>query len=213
MTNRPFSLSLEARALNVSRGGRIVAAGLNFSLAPGEALTLRGENGTGKTSILRAVAGFSRPAAGEVSFYDNGEPADHAAVCATAVHWLGGGDGIADRLTARENLVFWTGLSGGPIKDADLWLSHTGLLDVKNRLAGQLSTGQRRRLGLCRLLIADRALWLLDEPLSGLDTEGRAQLQDAIDAHRKRGGVALMASHEDGIEGGSVLRLQRMENE
>ena len=147
-----------------------------------------------------------------MSFYDNGEPADRAAVCATAVHWLGGGDGIADRLTAEENLGFWAGLLGGRAKDAAAWLTHAGLAKVKDRLAGQLSTGQRRRLGLCRLLIAERAIWLLDEPLSGLDTEGRTLLQSAVDAHRNRGGITLMASHEDGIKGVPVLRLQRMED-
>lgn len=202
-------LSLSAENLAVERGGRIVVAGLSFALAPGEALTLRGPNGTGKTSILRAVAGFSQPADGAIRFLQKHGDADSIEIRATQLHWLGGEDALADRLTVEESLTFWAHLLGGHVAD-DL----TGILGLTGKEKtplGKLSTGQRRRAGIGRLLCAPRALWLLDEPMSGLDDQGRELLLLIIAEHRAAGGIILMASHDEGILGCPVLRLRAPE--
>ncbi|MEM9234066.1 MAG: heme ABC exporter ATP-binding protein CcmA [Pseudomonadota bacterium] len=203
------SLSLTAESLAVERGGRLVVAGLDFALAPGDALTLRGANGTGKTSILRAVAGFSEPAEGSIRFAANGEDMDPAEARALNLHWLGGDDALADKLTVAESLSFWRALLGGTQNDG--LLSRLGLSGKENTALGRLSTGQRRRAGMGRLLCAQRPLWLLDEPMIGLDDQGRELLLDIVAEHRARGGIVLMASHDQGVPDVPVLRLRAQE--
>ncbi|WP_158548621.1 heme ABC exporter ATP-binding protein CcmA [Parvularcula marina] len=199
------TLSLTIEGLAAERGGRVVVAGLAFSLSPGEALTLRGANGTGKTSILRAVAGFSDPAEGTVRFDLSGEEADASETRATAIHWLGGDDALADKLTLKESLSFWSSLLGGGATDE--LPARLGLSGLEDTPLGKMSTGQRRRAGIGRLLCAPRPLWLLDEPMSGLDDQGRELLLSIIAEHRATGGILLMASHDEGIPGCPVLRL------
>ncbi len=201
------TLSLEAQNLLVTRGGHPVAAGVSFALAPGEALVLRGENGTGKTSVLRTVAGFAASMKGALTFTDTADgPVDPAETRATQLHWLGSEDGLADRLTVEETVRFWRQLYGsiGPLEDQ---LSTVGLTGKEKSAVGALSTGQRRRLGLLRLGLTPRALWLLDEPMSGLDDGGRALVLAAVATHRAEGGIVLMASHDEGLPGTATLRL------
>lgn len=205
MSSEAYHLQLQVKGLAAERGGRVVAAGVNFALAPGDALTLRGANGTGKTSILRAVAGFSDISDGEISFEKRGEQLDPHEVRALRTHWLGGDDALADRLTVHESLTFWCELLGGA-SPPDL-LTRLRLIGKENVPVGKLSTGQRRRVGIGRLLTASRPLWLLDEPMSGLDEDGKSQLLSIIADHRAQGGLVLMASHDEGIPGSPVLRL------
>ena len=195
------ALSLSCADLAPRRGGRVVAAGVGFALGPGQALVIRGANGTGKTSLLRAVAGLCGYE-GTVAFSAEGASLDLSEARARHVHLLGPRDGLADRLTAGETASFWSGLLGGSPA-----LAAAGLSGTETMPAGRLSTGQRRRLGLSRLLGAPRALWLLDEPLSGLDEEGRARLLAAVADHRAAGGLVLMASHEAGLPDAATLRL------
>lgn len=209
MESAPHTLSLAVKDLAVERGGRVVVAGVGFELAPGEALTLRGANGTGKTSILRAVAGFARPVEGAVRFTNAGTEIEAAEARATQLHWLGGDDALADKLTLHESLSFWRGLLGGETVTG--LAAKLGLPGKEDTPLGRLSTGQRRRAGIGRLLCARRALWLLDEPMSGLDDQGRELLLDAIAEHRAAGGMVLMASHDEGIPGCPTLRLKSVE--
>ena len=202
-TGSPSTLALACRDVAPLRGGRVVAAGITFALGGGAALVLRGANGSGKTSVLRAVAGLCRYE-GDVSFTDEAGPVEAGAARAEAMHLLGGGDGLSGRLTAAEHTGFWAGLYGVP---GDGALARVGLTDAAGQPGGALSTGQRRRLGLARLLMAPRPLWLLDEPLSGLDQAGRALLLRAVADHRAAGGAVLMATHEDGLPDASLLRL------
>ena len=195
------ALSLVCTDLAPRRGGRTVAAGVSFTLAPGQALVIRGANGAGKTSVLRAVAGLCGYA-GHAAFSAGGVPLDPAEARARHTHLLGPRDGLADRLTARETAAFWSGLLGGAPA-----LAEAGLSGAETIPAERLSTGQRRRLGLSRLLGSPRALWLLDEPLSGLDAAGRDLLLGAVADHRAGGGLVLMASHEAGLPRAPVLRL------
>lgn len=210
-SNPQLSIALALESLAVERGGRIVASGLSFALAPGDALVLRGNNGTGKTSALRAIAGFARAPMGAVraTDADSDTPLDLADVRANHMHWLGGDDGLADRLTIGETLRYWQGLFPSGHRSTEDILRDVGLAGRIAQQAGRLSTGQRRRLGLVRLLLSPRAIWLLDEPLSGLDDDARGRLMDAVARHRDQGGIVIMATHEAGLPDAPTLRLSR----
>ena len=212
-TEPPSILALACQGVAPLRAGLAVAAGVTFALGAGAALVLRGANGSGKTSVLRAVAGLCRHE-GDVAFTDGAGPVEAGAARAGATHLLGGGDGLSGRLTPMEHVRFWSGLYGVP--DGGVSgegvsgvgaLARVGLAGAAGQPAAALSTGQRRRLGLARLLMAPRPLRLLDEPLSGLDEAGRALLLRAVADHRAAGGLVLMATHEDGLPDATVLRL------
>ena len=172
---------LRVADLRVARGGVPLLEGLAFGLGPGGALVLRGPNGVGKTSLLRTVAGFQPPLAGRIERAED------------AVALAGHADGVKAQLTVEENLRFWAGVfGGGPVGPA---MEALGVADLAGRPARDLSAGQRRRLGLARLLVTGRPLWLLDEPTVSLDADSVALLLAALDAHRARGGAALISTH------------------
>lgn len=173
--------------LTAARGGLPVVAGVSLALAPGQALILKGPNGSGKTTLLRTVAGLQLPFAGEVI----AEP-DSIAYAAHA-------DGIKATLSVTENLSFWASLFGtGDIEPA---LKAFDLEGLRDRMAGTLSAGQKRRLGLARLLVTGRPVWALDEPTVSLDAASVALFADAVRGHLAGGGAALIATHIDlGIE-------------
>lgn len=179
-------------ALTVSRGERVLFRDLSFHIAPGEAVALTGANGAGKTSLLRALAGFIRPDAGTIAFADS-EP-DVAR--ARHLHWLGHQDGLKTGRRAREELTFQSAWAGG---DADGTaaaidvLALEPLLDLEVR---KLSAGQRRRLAFARLIAAPRPLWLLDEPFAPLDARWRAALGLLMQTHLDKGGAILAAVHD-----------------
>ncbi|MDW3182152.1 heme ABC exporter ATP-binding protein CcmA [Roseobacter sp.] len=180
-------MTLTIRDLCVARGGLPVLQGLSFTLAPGQALILRGPNGSGKTTLLRTLAGLQPPLAGQI---DGAEEQ-----IAYAAH----SDGLKAMLSVRENLTFWADVFGqtdiAPALDA---FALTPLID---RLAGTLSAGQKRRLGLARLLVTGRPIWMLDEPTVSLDVDAVAQFAAAVRAHLRAGGAALIATHIDlGLE-------------
>jgi heme exporter protein A len=169
--------------LAVARGGVLVLQGVDFSLAAGEALVLRGPNGIGKTTLLRAVAGLGRAEAGTVSCDPD------------TIAYAGHADGLKATLSVAENLVFWAAVFGRA--EADAALGTMNLRDLADRPAARLSAGQKRRLSLARLLVTGRPLWLLDEPTVSLDTESVALFAGAVRAHLSGGGAALMATHID----------------
>lgn len=179
-------------ALTLSRGERVLFQDLSFDVAPGEAVALIGANGAGKTSLLRAVAGFIRPDAGEITFGD----ADPAEARSRGLHLLGHLDGLKGGRTARDELAFqaeWLGAETGGIDRAVEALSLKPLLDLEVR---KLSAGQRRRLAFARLLAAPRPIWLLDEPLSPLDTRWRAGVGVMMQTHLDGGGAIIAAVHD-----------------
>jgi heme exporter protein A len=168
---------------------------LSFELAPGEALLLRGPNGSGKSTLLRLLAGFLRASAGGIAWAGR--------TCATdapehraRLHFLGHADPLKPLLSVEENLAFAAGLAGAPtmLGPALQWFDLERLAATPARF---LSSGQKRRANLARLLVGSRPLWLLDEPGVGLDAASRIRLEQAIAAHRSGGGMCLLATHGD----------------
>ena len=197
------------RGLACRRGGRLVFAGLDFALAPGEALLLRGPNGSGKSSLLRLLAGLARPEAGELLWDAEPVGRDREAHAAR-LHYLGHRDAAKGALTAAENLRFWAELRGaragaGSVAAA---LDTLGLGALGDAPARHLSSGQRRRLALARLLVSPAALWLLDEPAVGLDEASQAALGEMLARHREQGGMVALAAHGPvALPGARELRL------
>jgi heme exporter protein A len=178
--------------LAIARGDRTLFEGLSFRVAPGEAIALVGANGSGKTSLLRCVAGFIRPAAGTIDF--DGLDADEAR--RSGLHFLGHLDGLKGARTARDELAFqvqWTGGEGADVDRVVELLGLSPLLDLEVR---KLSAGQRRRLALARLAASQRPLWLLDEPMAPLDTQRRALFGRMMGEHLATGGMILAAVHD-----------------
>ena len=180
-------MRVDVEDLAIERGGLRLFENLSFTAAPGAHVALTGANGAGKTSLLRAIAGFLAPSAGSIRFADD-EPA-------AQTHFLGHRDGLKGALEVREHVGFWRDVLGGD-GDADAAIARVGLTRVSDLPARTLSAGQARRLTLARLLVAKRPLWLLDEPAAALDTDGKALLVDLIAAHRAEGGVVIAAVHE-----------------
>lgn len=182
--------------LSLSRGERRLFSDLSFALAAGEAAALTGANGAGKTSLLRAVAGFIRPDAGAVVFHDAEGAMEAETARRAALHLLGHHEGLKPQRTARQELGFqveWLGGLAVAMDAAVERLKLAPLLDLETR---KLSAGQRRRLSLARLVAAPRALWLLDEPLAPLDEAWRGVAADLMAEHLASGGMILAAVHD-----------------
>jgi heme exporter protein A len=221
--------SLQASSLTCVRGGRIVFRDVSFRVGAGEALAIEGANGSGKTSLLRMIAGFLAPQTGSIVLtWDGAEIAD-GEERGKHVGWLGHQDGVKPQMTPAETLAFFAQLNTLPLREgrniseqseerfrggvtpqspapknashfsasevADA-LEHVSLSRVAELPCRYLSAGQKKRLALARLKISARPLWLLDEPLSALDTQGKALLRDLIERHCSSGGMAIAATHE-----------------
>jgi heme exporter protein A len=199
-------IALDVADLTCIRGQRLLFRGLGFSLPAGKALALEGPNGAGKTSLLRVLAGFLKPAHGTIRVRKDAveltDPEDRAHV----IGWLAHQDAVKPQMTVREQLVFHARLYASS-KDPAAMLAPFGLGAIADLPGQYLSAGQRRRLGLARLHLSARPLWLLDEPLAALDVAGKKLVADAITAHCAAGGLAIAATHEPlGIQC-DVLRL------
>lgn len=172
---------LTVHDLAVARGGLRLIEGVTFNLNRGEALILRGPNGIGKTTLLRTVAGLQSLVAGRIEMADE------------SVAYAAHADGVKSALTVAENLRFWAQIfGGGRVTRA---VDAMGLADLADRPAAALSAGQRRRLGLARLLVTGRPLWVLDEPTVSLDTASVERFAGLIRTHLAKGGSALIATH------------------
>jgi heme exporter protein A len=176
---------LSAERLDVSRGDRVLLSGLQLNLEPGSLVHLRGRNGAGKTSLLEVLAGLRRPSAGVV----NGAGPE-------AVHWIGHRNALNPDLDAEENLRYWCAVQGVPDGGLAAALDRMGLTRLRRRTCRRMSAGQKRRVSLCRLLMVQRPLWLLDEPLSGLDGAGLQLFGALLNEHLEQGGAAVVTSHQ-----------------
>lgn len=187
---------MSATDLSCARGGVVVLRGVSFDLASGQALILRGPNGCGKTTLLRTLAGLQPPHAGSLQI----TPED--------VAFAGHLDGVKATLTVAENLAFWASVHGRPASAVGAAMAALDIAALAARRAGDLSAGQRRRLGLARLPLCGRRVWLLDEPTVSLDAGSVMVFAGVLGAHLAAGGIAVIATHVDvGLGEAAVLDL------
>ncbi len=189
---------LAAHALGCRRGRRLLFRGVDLQLAPGSVTWLRGSNGSGKSSLLRILAGLAPAAEGEVTF--GAVPLGAAGLAARrGLLYVSHANALKDDLTLAEALAFHAELAGldAPLLRADAALGRLGLAAWRSVPVRTLSQGQRRRGALARLALdAAPRVWLLDEPYDALDTASMATLSALIDGHRQRGGAVLLTSHQ-----------------
>lgn len=178
MTGAPLVTAMD---LACARGQVPLLSGVSFSVEPGEALILRGPNGIGKTTLLRCLAGLQPLLSGNLTC-----PEDDLA-------YAGHADGVKAMLTVAENLRFWAEIFGGG--EIETALDQMNLSGLRDRFAQNLSAGQRRRLGLARLLLAGRRIWLLDEPTVSLDQQTVGLFETLLARHLSGGGAAIIATH------------------
>jgi len=199
-------MRLNAVELACRRGGRDVFVGVSFAVSSGEALTIVGRNGAGKSSLLRIIVGLVRATGGQL-LLEGGDP---ELSIAEQAHYLGHQDALKGSLSVAENLRFWAGFLGGKTADIAGPLEAVGLAALAGLPAAYLSAGQRRRLSIARLIAVSRPIWLLDEPTSTLDVGAQERLADMMRAHLKGGGLILAASHGPiGLTETKELRLGR----
>lgn len=174
---------LSADAVAVARAGVPVLEGVSFALTAGRALVLRGPNGIGKTTLLRTVAGLQPPLQGRIE------------AAPDAVAYAAHADGVKPTLTVTENLRFWAQVFG--TSQVAAAVERMNLADLAERRAANLSAGQKRRLGLARLLVTGRPVWVMDEPTVSLDAASVRLFGDVVRDHLGQGGAALIATHID----------------
>lgn len=186
-------MKISGQQLACERGGRIVFADLDFTALSGRMLVLRGPNGAGKTSLLRLIAGLAEPVAGSITFEWALLPADSQ--LGEHVHFIAHQDAIKLHLSVEENLKFWAGFLGG--SNVTGAMQAMNLEELGGYQAQLLSAGQKRRLGLARLALVEKPVWLLDEPTVGLDTASQQLLAGMMMRHLESEGIIIASTHID----------------
>jgi heme exporter protein A len=199
-------MRLIAEDLSGERGGQPVFSGVDLSLGEGEALVVTGPNGAGKSTLLRVMVGLLPAAGGTVRLEGGGEAFP---TVASAAHYLGHLNAMKPALTVTENLAFWRDFCGDADLDVGAALETVELGAIGHLPYGYLSTGQRRRAAIARLLVSRRPVWLLDEPTAGLDARSEQRFSALMAAHLSDGGMIVAATHLPlGIDGARELRME-----
>ena len=196
-TSSKTTLALEARGLSCVRGERQLFSGLDLSVSAGQCLHIRGENGVGKTSLLRILTGLSKPESGEVLWGNQSIGLDSLAYHRELL-FLGHRDALKEDLSAIENLKMYAELDDValPLEKALTTLWRFGLRGRENLPVHCLSAGQKRRLLMARMSTRQAKLWILDEPFNALDSKAVNALQDLIAEHLSDGGLVVLTSHQ-----------------
>lgn len=208
--NRGFDqpARFEAAELACVRGGRPVFEGLDFAVESGGALLLHGPNGTGKSSLLRILAGMLRPAGGRL-LWNGAGVRDDAEAHRARLHYVGHLDALKPLMTPRETLGFFAA-TRDRVAAAEAALGQLGIADLADVPGRYLSAGQKRRVALARLVASPARLWLLDEPTVTLDVDATARLEAMMASHRESGGVVIVATHTGiALDGADRLDLSR----
>jgi heme exporter protein A len=203
-------MHLSAENLAARRGEDLIFVSISFNLTAGKALVLTGPNGAGKSTLLRVVAGLLAPEKGRVTFIDNKGGSDRRP--GEVSHYLGHRNAMKNELTVAENLAFWKQFLGDDearlgmsTEDAADAVGLGGIIDLP---FGYLSAGQQRRMAFAKFLVAQRPVWILDEPTAALDTAAERVLTELISRHQKDGGLVLAATHQPlGLEDAQELKM------
>ncbi|MBR7888666.1 cytochrome c biogenesis heme-transporting ATPase CcmA [Marinomonas sp. A79] len=188
-----FSVSLTISGLGIERSDRDLCRDLSFSVQAGEAIRILGENGAGKSSLLKVVAGVMSVQEGQIFFADQDVTLDRRLLQQTMIY-IGHSTGLKERLSVAENIAFYS--PHAPLDQVDQALRQLGLFHLQDVLVKSLSAGQARRVALARLWFTNASLWLLDEPFAALDASGVAMLEAHIQQHLSRGGMVLLTTHQ-----------------
>lgn len=188
-------MKLVAQALSYSRNQQQLFNNLELELLAGQGLLVYGANGSGKTSLLRILAGLMTATAGELTW--DGKTLAESTYYHAELHYLGHANGLKTKLSVKENLLYAQKLAGrGSEKDLAKALEFFQLSQQQDCFAQQLSAGQKRRLALMRLIAVPKRLWILDEPFANLDQASQALFTELLEQHLSAGGMAVLASHQ-----------------
>jgi len=187
-----MDVSLKVEGVSLKKGYNLLIHNLNFGLMAGDAISLTGENGVGKTTLLRTLAGFMTPHSGAISAYENDVQIEPEIWQGRHVHFLGHHDALSPSRTVAQELQFQADFLDGDVSGIEQ-LNLSPLLDLETRY---LSAGQKRRLSFARLLMMKRPLWLLDEPMAPLDVGHRALIAGIMQKHLSEGGLIIAAVHD-----------------
>lgn len=201
---------LSTKNLTCLRGNRLIFEGVTLALEPGDGLLLTGPNGSGKSSLLRVLAGLLEPFDGAL-FINGRNPYEDRSITRDKVVYIGHSDPIKRTLTVQESMMFWAGLSEAAAKkraQIPEILERLNIAHLANAMGGVLSSGQKRRVSLARLMMSGASLWLIDEPTVGLDINSVTRIEDIVSQHRATGGAVILSTHVAfSLPGGKTLDM------